>query len=225
MTRILPEDLAEFAWIAASHRPLIVCDVDEVTLEFVAPFQAFLERNGHVLTPNSFRLHGNIASRLTGDPIARDGVRELIERFFLEQHDWQRPVRGAVETLRDLAPLADIIFLTAMAPRHFDIRRRLLDSHGLTYPMIATEDPKGTVLQLIHGERDTKVVFIDDIFTNLHSVRDSLPNALLVNLIANATFRTLAPDPGEGIARPEGWAEADALIRGFLLGEHEPKAT
>jgi hypothetical protein len=51
----------------------------------------------------------------------------------------------------------------------------------------------------LHGERQPLVVFIDDIFVNLHSVRKHMPETLLINLMANDTFRALAPHPGEGV--------------------------
>ncbi len=48
------------ASLAASTRPLLVCDVDEVILEFLDPFHAYLESVEHRLHPDSFRLHGNV---------------------------------------------------------------------------------------------------------------------------------------------------------------------
>ena len=216
MPAILPEDLSDFAWIARSDRPLIVCDVDEVALEFVSPFIAYLEANGMELRPTSFRLHGNVFSRESGAVVERERVAQTIQSFFTEQDRWQRPVTDAAESLAALEEHADIVFMTAMPPVHFATRRSLLDAHGMPYPMIATEDAKGTVLHLIHGDRQTPVVFIDDIFTNLHSVRDKLPNALLVHLMANRQFRALAPHPGDNVATPADWREARDIIRAFL---------
>lgn len=216
MPAVLPEDLAQFDWVARSSRPLIVCDVDEVVLEFVTPFIAYLDNRGLELRPSSFRLHGNVFRRDDGTPVSDRDISASIEAFFVEQHDWQTPVSSAAETLAALKHHADIVFLTAMPPRHFAVRRALLDAHDMPYPLIATEDEKGTVLHLIHGERDTKVVFIDDIFHNLHSVRERLPNALLINLMANDTFRALAPHPGEKVAKAEDWNEARDLILAFL---------
>lgn len=216
MPEALPEDLAEFAWIARSDRPLVVCDVDEVVLEFLTPFQAYLQSVGHELRPDSFRLNGNVFSLDTGTAATKDAVEEMVESFFGVQEHWQTPVEEAADCLAALQDQADVIFLTAMPPHHFERRRRLLDSHGMPYPMIATGDPKGVVLSLVHGDRTTRVAFIDDIFTNLHSVRDRLPNALLVNLMANREFRALAPHPGEGVALAEDWTEARDIISAFL---------
>ena len=43
--------------------PLILCDVDEVALHFVAPFEAHLRRNGFELIARSYGLTGNIVDR------------------------------------------------------------------------------------------------------------------------------------------------------------------
>ncbi|WP_099866178.1 hypothetical protein [Pararhizobium haloflavum] len=216
MPTALPEDLIAFEWIAQSARPLVVCDVDEVVLEFVTPFTSFLKNAGYRLEAKSFRLHGNIFDEANGAPIERSAFAEMLDAFFAEQHDWQTPVEDVRGSLAKISQRADIVFMTAMPPRHFDVRRALLDGHGLDYPMIATENPKGDVLRLIHGDRMTPVVFIDDIFRNLDSVRSHLPNTLLVNLMANRQFRALAPDPGPAVARPADWREACIIIQDFL---------
>jgi hypothetical protein len=44
-------------------------DIDEVVLEFVAPFMAFLESHGHEYRPTSFRLTGNVYFKETGQPV------------------------------------------------------------------------------------------------------------------------------------------------------------
>jgi hypothetical protein len=59
------------------ERPLIVCDIDEVVLEFVSPFMAYLDHNGHELRATSFPLarkclQPNRRQRDTG----RDGERD-----------------------------------------------------------------------------------------------------------------------------------------------------
>ncbi|WP_244598188.1 hypothetical protein [Pseudohoeflea suaedae] len=199
--------------ISLGDRPLLICDIDEVALEFVTPFMAFLISRGHELRPVSFRLTGNIFP-LEGDrAVEQAQVSALLEEFFAEQDRWQHAAEAAVETLHDLSAIADIVFLTAMPPRHRAIRRRVLDTLAMPYPMIASEQPKGPAALAIHGERDQPVAFVDDIFRNLHSVRDHLPQALLVNLMAHEGFRALAPDPGDGVVTAQGWPEAGRLIR------------
>ena len=197
-------------------RPLVVCDVDEVVLEFLTPFTRYLRANDHDLLPRSFRLHGNIVSTRDGQQPDDATVSAFLEAFFGVQDKWQTPAERVIETLTSLAEDADIVFLTAMPPRHRPVRRALLDGFGLHFPMIATEQPKGPVLARLHGERDQPVVFIDDIERNLLSVGAAVPDCLLINLMANADFRPFLPVPSEGIVSAENWDVTERLIRDHI---------
>lgn len=197
-------------------RPLVVCDVDEVVLEFLTPFTRYLRANDHDLLPRSFRLHGNIVSTRDGPQPDDATVSAFLEAFFGVQDQWQTPAERVIETLTSLAEDADIVFLTAMPPRHRPVRRALLDGFGLHFPMIATEQPKGPVLARLHGERDQPVVFIDDIERNLLSVGAAVPDCLLINLMANADFRPFLPVPSEGIVSAENWDVTERLIRDHI---------
>ena len=197
-------------------RPLVVCDVDEVVLEFLTPFTRYLRANDHDLLPRSFRLHGNIVSTRDGQQPDDATVSAFLEAFFGVQDQWQTPAERVIETLTSLAEDADIVFLTAMPPRHRPVRRALLDGFGLHFPMIATEQPKGPVLARLHGERDQPVVFIDDIERNLLSVGAAVPDCLLINLMANADFRPFLPVPSEGIVSAENWDVTERLIRDHI---------
>jgi hypothetical protein len=201
------------AQLAASTRPLVVCDVDEVVLEFLDPFDRYLNSVGHRLHPDSFRLHGNIRSVAEGLAAADDEVERMQEEFFASQDRWQVPARGVDAALRSLSQEADVVFLTAMPPRHHDIRRTLLDLHGLDFPMIATESPKGPVVANLIGTRSVPAVFIDDITYNHRSVREHAPGCILIHLMANQTFRAMAPKPDEGIMTADDWTHAERLIR------------
>lgn len=203
--------------IRLTDRPLIVCDIDEVVLEFVTPFRNFLQSSGRELLPRSFRLHGNVVHIGSGTTVPDAHVSTLLEDFFLAQDDWQVPAAGVAETLAELSDDADIIFLTAMPPRHTEVRRRLLNRHGLCYPLLATEEPKGPVVRRLHDARDVPVAFIDDILRNLESVREHAPDCLLIRLMANAEFRAMAPVPGEGIESAESWDDAVRIIRKHFL--------
>lgn len=203
--------------IRLTDRPLIVCDIDEVVLEFLTPFRNFLRSAGRDLLPRSFRLHGNIVKLDSGEPEANEATSELLETFFRLQDQWQTPADRVVETLADLSMDADVIFLTAMPPRHAGVRRALLDRHGLTYPLLASEEPKGPIIKRLHDARDVPLVFIDDILRNLQSVQTHVPDCLLINLMANAQFRAMAPDPGDGIAKADSWTDAATIIRTHFL--------
>ena len=202
--------------LSASKRPLVVCDVDEVVLEFLDPFDRYLNSVGHRLHPDSFRLHGNIRSIAEGIAAAEEEVDRMQEAFFASQDRWQVPATGVDRALASLSAEADIVFLTAMPPRHHDVRRTLLDLHGLDFPMIATEEPKGPVVASLIGERRIPAVFVDDIIRNLGSVRTHAPGCLLMHMMANRTFRAMAPKPDDDIVIAEDWTHAEMLIRQHL---------
>jgi len=168
------------------------------------------------LRPTSFRLHGNVFNRTDGNETPGEEVSRMLEAFFESHDQWQTPVVEAADSLARLSEQADVVFLTAMPPRHREVRRRLLSRHGFDYPMIATEAPKGPAVLALHGDRPQPVAFIDDIFVNLQSVRSHVPQSLLVNLMANDTFRALAPHPGDGVDIATDWAHAEALINAHI---------
>ena len=212
--------LAEIAGVALGERPLIVSDVDEVVFEFISPFSAFLAAQGCRLLPRSFRLHGNIVCEADGVEIEAQRVTDLIDAFFGDQNRWQKPACDAVETLHALSADHDIVFLTAMKPHHKALRRAALDSFGLHFPMIATEGPKGLAVRELHRNRALPVIFVDDIDRNLQSVAEEVPSCLLIRMIANADFRSLAAPPAAGVETVAGWRDLAVRIQTHCSAEN-----
>ena len=202
----------DISHIHLGDRPPIVCDVDDVVLQFIDPFQLYLKSLGHEFLPRSFRLHGNIVS--LADELALDDqhVSWLILDFFEAQESWQTPVDPVVSTLERLSDDADVLFLTAMPPQFSAHRRRLLDRTGLTFPLLASEQPKGPIVQALHGGRDLPVIFIDDMARNLHSVREHVADCLLIHLMPDTPVHRFAPAAAGDIARARDWSHAAELI-------------
>lgn len=202
--------------VRLQDRPLIVCDVDDVVLQFIHPFERFLQHEGYRLVPRSFRLHGNIVSGDDNTPVEDAKVSLLIQSFFERQEDWQEPLALAAETLERLASEADIVLLTAMPPVYRDQRRRLLDRFKLDYPLLASLQPKGPVVKALHDARDLPVVFIDDMVRNLQSVHDHVDTCLLLHLTPESNIHRFAPSAPENMARIRSWGEAASLISKHL---------
>lgn len=194
-----------------------MCDVDDVVLEFVTPFQAFLESRGHRLLSRSFRLHGNIIDKKAETMVDDRSVSGLIDSFFAAQEAWQKPFVGVPETLQRLAKEADLVFLTAMPPRHAKARRQLLERFGLNYPLIALEEPKGPVVQRLHNDRPLPVAFVDDMVHNLHSVGEHVPDSLLIHLPPSVAIHKFAPVAAGHVHRVQNWTEAETLIIAHIL--------
>ncbi|MBB3591605.1 hypothetical protein FHX08_001949 [Rhizobium sp. BK529] len=211
--------------IRLGDRPLIVCDVDDVVLQFIDPFQLYLQSLGHEFLPRSFHLHGNIVSLADGQVLEDQHVSRLIAEFFEAQESWQTPFDPVVSILEQLSRNADILFLTAMPPQFSAHRRRLLDSTGLAFPMLASEQPKGPVVQALHGGRDLPVVFIDDMAHNLRSVKEHVEDCLLIHLMPDSPVHRFAPPASEDIARARDWAHAAELIDRHLAADSIKRAS
>lgn len=210
-------EILDISHVAVTDRPLVVCDVDDVVLHFADPFQAFLRHGGHEFLPRSFRLTGNIIATETRHELDADGVHRLIGAFFEAQEDWQLPIDDVVQTLEALSGDADVVFLTAMPPIYSEQRRRLLDRLGLTYPLIASEEPKGPIMRRLNAQRLFPTTFIDDMAHNLHSVREHMPESLLIHMMPDSPLHLMAPKPQEDIARARDWRHAEELIRAHWL--------
>lgn len=208
----MTDALLDLDHIRLGDRPLAVFDVDDVVLQFIAPFEAYLTSLGLRLLPRSFRLHGNIVSTATEEALAEAEVTDTILRFFETQEEWQTPFAEAAGVLAALAKNADIVFLTAMPPRYTLQRRRLLDSFGLSYPMIATESPKGPVVERLHRGRPLPLSFVDDMVGNLQSVAEHAPESLLLHMVPDSDIHRHAPRAPESLARVCGWREARRLL-------------
>ncbi|PRX10509.1 UNVERIFIED_ORG: hypothetical protein BCL66_104304 [Martelella mediterranea] len=194
-------------------RPLLVVDVDEVVLQFVAPFKAFLRANGHALNLQTFSLNGNVISLADGRRVENARVASLLSAFYDQQEDWQKPFAAARETLEELTDIADVLLLTAMPPTHLEKRRRLLSRFGFAFPLIASEKPKGEVLRTLCKTHPPQLIFVDDMLYNCRSVSECLPDALTINLLINDDYRALAPKTMPPSVVATGWDHAAAIIR------------
>ncbi|MCR4268587.1 hypothetical protein [Nitratireductor sp. ZSWI3] len=207
-----PETARQIAELALSELPLLVLDVDDVILEFIRPFPVYLRSRGFELKFDSFALNGNIADLATGERVDRQTVSRLVDGFFEVQHDWQELAEDAAETIAGLAEAAEVVLLTAMPHRHRATRRALLDRFQLPYPLVTTERAKGPAIKLLRGPHPRPVAFVDDMYYNLVSVRDTVEDAHLFHLMADTSVRPLMPPLPEGIVQVDHWREAGPKI-------------
>lgn len=198
------------------HDALLVLDVDEVVLHFIAPFQTLLAEHGARLHFESFRLTGNVRSVSTGAALTGHELDRVTCELYRDQERRQTPVEGAAQAVSALADVADVVFLTAMHPQFHDERRRLLDASGLRAPMIATERAKGGVVAELRERWRGPIVFVDDIPPNLEGVRRSVADVRLVHMMANPDFRPFLPPLPAGAHRAADWREAELLLHGLL---------
>ncbi len=208
-----------------SGRALVVVDVDEVVLRFVAPFERFLEARGLRLAPISYAITGNVMRAGSRQPIPAADVHALIDAFFAAEAGRQEPVEGAVEALSRLEASADVVILTNIPHVHAPLRSARLAELGVGAPLISNEGPKGPALARLAAravERCGRAVpmwFVDDGPTNLVSARDHLADVRLVHFVDDARFFHMVPDVAGTRLKTRDWGEVVARITADLDGE------
>lgn len=196
-----------------ANRPLLICDADEVLVEFIKGLERFLERQGLVLDLQSFRIHGNVKYRDSKEPVADERVTRLIDEFFAADTDSLDPVPGAAAALTGLQDEAQVIILSNLPASAREARAANLARHGMHYPVIAGSGPKGNViLPLIQGMR-APVVFVDDLPPHHASVASVTPHVHRLHFVADERLAKLVPPSAHAHARIDQWPEAADWIR------------
>lgn len=197
-------------------RPLIICDVDEVVVHFTRAFECFLAGRGLYLDTGSFALSGNIRGVDTHAPAAQERVASLIDEFFAECTEDLLAIDGAAESLLSLGAVADIVMLTNLPHHAREKRIANLRKHGLDFPCITNNGPKGPVIGRLAGGAAHPVVFIDDSPNFIASSHQHAPQVQLVHFLHDERFaRHHEPFPFVSLTTGT-WREALPHIRKLI---------
>ena len=194
-------------------RPLIICDADEVLVEFIKGLERFLARQDLLLDLASFRIHGNVRHQATGHVLEDDRVTRLIDEFFASDTAVLDAVPGAATALADLSRHATIIVLSNLPASAREARAKNLAGHGMAYPVIAGSGPKGNIIQPLIAEMRAPVVFIDDLPPHHASVAGVAPHVHRLHFVADKRLASLIGPSPHAHARIDTWPEAAAWIR------------
>ncbi|MEL6504500.1 MAG: hypothetical protein AAFO61_03705 [Pseudomonadota bacterium] len=201
----------------AHHRPLLICDVDEVVMDLVDPFVMVLEERGFELKSHSFKLTGNVFDRETGREATQEEVWAGLTQLFEEQEQRQGLVEGVADGLAHIAESCDILFLTNMPHAYGDTRRAYLAANGIPYPLVTNSRSKAPAISIIADHCRAGAGFVDDTPKNLDHVREAVPAVQLFHFMANDDFRKLAGEI-EGVAFSSGdWGHAGPEIARILV--------
>jgi FMN phosphatase YigB (HAD superfamily) len=198
-----------------SGRPLVIVDADEVLLRFAEGFDRFLREEGLFLDLASYRLHGNVRRLDDRTAILDVEVTALLEEFRREL-DWLEPVKGARESLSDLAKSASIVVLTNIAPEQAVARTRNLAALGFDFPLVANTGLKGPAVKHLANRAAAQVWFIDDIPQHLASSAEHAPDVTRIHLVGDAQLKPLLPPSPHANLYAEDWAAASAFIQNHL---------
>lgn len=197
-------------------RPLIVCDADEVLLQFIAGLEAFLPGHGHRLDLTSYALTGNIRRVADDVPATQDEVSALLKQFYTTDGLDLEIVPGAAEALNGLAAHAQIVILTNVAPEAALGRSRNLARHGIEFPVVSNSGGKGKRVREMAEALGAPVVFIDDIAFHHKDVAEAWPGTHHVHFVADPRLFAFSTRSPHANVYTSNWTEAADYIRAAL---------
>lgn len=174
-------------------RPLLIVDVDEVLGLFMQGFGRFVAERGYEMRVDRFALFQNIYKAGESQHIDVPTGKSLFDDFFRIGCEYMEPTPHAVASLNLLADHASIVVLTN-APDHARApRARWLTRHGIDYPMIINEGPKGAAVAALSARTEHPSAFVDDLLHNLDSAAQEAPNVHRFQHVADERLRRYAP--------------------------------
>jgi hypothetical protein len=202
----------------ATHRPLVICDVDEVVVHFTRDFERYLAARGLWLDPVSLALHGNIRWQDGGHPAEDTHVSDLIDGFFADCTRHMEAIDGAIDSLLAIAGAADVVMLTNLPHTAGDARRANLAGLGLPFPVITNSGPKGPAIKHLAGQMAGPVVFIDDSPAFISSAFEHAPHVHLIHFMHDERFSRHVPVADYVSLRTCSWDEAEPHVLALVSG-------
>ena len=203
------------------HRPLLICDVDEVVVRFIEALTEWLAARRLVLHSDSWALEGNIRTA-EGIALPAARVQALLHAFFAERSGDMPLVPGAADALAGLARQGVQVVLLTNIPHAFQqARRRNLLRHGLNFPLITNSGPKGPAVRHLRRMVRQRAAFMDDHPDFLHSAAQYCPGAgelHLIHYVPDNPFVPHLPPMNAPHIKVRDWAQAaDTLHRLLVL--------
>lgn len=202
------------------HRPLLICDVDEVVVRFIDALAGWLQRRNLRLHSDSWALEGNIRDA-HGVPVPRAQVGALLDAFFRQCTADLPLMEGAADALAQLVREGvQVVLLTNMPHPFRRARQRNLARHGLNFPVITNSGPKGPAVRHLRQMVRQPAAFIDDHPDFLHSAADHcLPSAALhlLHFVPDNPFVPHLPPMQAPHVSVRNWGEAAEVLHRLLV--------
>ena len=202
------------------NQPLVICDADEVLVQFLRGLERYLDKQGLYIDITSFRIHGNVREQETNTHVPDHAVTDHIAQFFEHETATLDPVPGARDALTRLNTNAQILILSNLPPTARQARIDNLTQHGMPYPVMAGSGPKGVIVQQIVASMRAPIVFIDDLPLHHASVASSTPHVQRLHFVADPRLAKLVGPSPDAHARIDTWPEATEWIERALSNPH-----
>jgi len=189
-------------------KPLLIVDVDEVLALFMHGFARFIGTKGYELKMERFALFQNIYRRGEAEHLDLATGRTLFDDFFRFGAEDIDPAPDAAHSLRLINHGGASVVILTNAPEHArEPRGRWLAKHGMDYPLIINEGPKGAPVAALAAKTRRPVAFVDDLLGNLESAAEIAPDVHRFQLVADERLRPIAPTAPERHRRIDHWPQ------------------
>ncbi len=192
------------------NRPLLISDCDEVLLHMMRHFGAWLRSEYDIeFVPKPEDFGRSMRYRGSGEAVEREQMWVLLGGFFKTEMHRQTLVPHALEALRRVDEVADIVILTNLGDEFHASRVAQLDAVGIRHHVVCNLGPKGpAVARLIADRKPPNAVFVDDIAGHHRSVAETSPEVWRLHMIADPEIARLIPPAPAAHKRIDDWAEA-----------------
>ena len=211
-------DLTPEAVAIDPHKPLLIVDVDEVLALFMHGFGRFVGERGYEMRVDKFALFQNIYRHGESEHVDLESGRTLFDDFFRFGCEDIDPAPEAAHSLRKLAQAGVTVVILTNAPPHARApRARWLAKHGMDYPLLINQGPKGAAIAALAARTTGPVAFVDDLLGNLDSAAQAAPDVRRFQLVADARLRGFAPSSPDRHRRIDHWPQLyGALARRWV---------
>jgi hypothetical protein len=173
--------------------PLLIVDVDEVLGLFMHGFGRFVAERGYEMRIDRFALFQNIYKTGETECIDTATGRALFDDFFRIGCELMDVAPHAVDALNRIAEHSNIVVLTNAPDHAREPRARWLVHHGIDYPLIINEGPKGAAVKALAARTEKPAAFVDDLLHNLDSAAEIAPDVHRFQHVADERLRQYAP--------------------------------
>lgn len=207
------------------NRPLLITDCDEVLLHMVVPFRDWLDEIHDVhFNLEQHNFVDALRQKACGTVLEQGRVWELLNAFFTTEMHRQYPITGALEALRNLSDIADIVVLTNIMEQHHERRIDQLARLDIGFPIFWNQGGKGAPLARIVEERQpSATVFIDDLPQHHESVAKYSPGTWRLHMVGEPLIAGGIAPAAFAHDRIDDWRAAETWIRSrFAEGAAPP---
>jgi len=205
-------------------RPLLISDCDEVLVHMISHFALWIEEtHGYEFRLQDQRFDESVRDRDTGESVPRDSLWPLLDSFFDTEMHRQNVVPGAVEALRQIGAVADIVILTNLGDTYHANRVAQLEEFDIRHEVLCNQGGKGRpVRELVDRFSPTATVFVDDLWIHHESVAKHAPDVWRLHMIAEPRIAGNIPQSPAAHARIDSWSEAvpwvlESFAKGLAL--------